>query len=220
MKLHHRPSKSQHAWAFASVAAGLALVACDPCADASNPSDDCMERDPKMFVTVEVQSALIGPGKFTRETWDADGTEISTETWSQLATVLAGANPYAAASALLINPVLAGTKAPDPFGTVRLDIGQAIGLPYAVADTSSNQEDTYAPTWPTPVAWRNVPLDRDIRLKVDLTDEDLFNPDPIGVAEITKSNLLDALAAGKVYQVPVADQTHNQLLFIGISVRQ
>jgi hypothetical protein len=214
-----RTQRGRGLGATLALLAATAFAACDPC-EGNSQALDCMERDPKNFVTVELQSALVGPGKVTRELWDADGSEVPTETWSQLATALAGANPYVAASALLVNPVLAGTKAPDPYGTARLDIGQGIGLTYQLADRSSNMEDTYRPAWPNPIVWFNVPLDQSLRLKVEVTDEDLVNDDSIGIAEITKAQLLDALASGKVYQVPVADQTDNQLLFLGISVRQ
>ena len=42
--------------------------------------------------------------------------------------------------------------------------------------------------------------------------------DPIGVAEINYEDVVAALESEQVYQVKVADQTDNQLLFVGISV--
>jgi hypothetical protein len=205
-----------------AAASAVALVGCDPC-DADDSSADCVaERmaDKGMTVTVELQSAVIAPGKLSREPWDADGTQIPTQTWSQLATALAGANPYVSVSALLINPVLAGTKAPDPYGTARLDVGQSIGTTLALGDRATNMEDTYTPTFSRPALWVKVPIDQNVRIKVDLNDEDLINDDAIGVAEVNSAQLKEALAAGKVYHVPVADQTNQQILFLGLSVRQ
>jgi hypothetical protein len=196
----------------------VAQVGCDPC-DLDEASAECQQQR-SMTVTVELQSALIGPGKLDHTSWDGNGEMVSTEIWSNLASALAGASPYTAAAGLLVNPVLAGTRAPDAMGTARLDIGQSVGQPLILADASSNIEDSYSPSWATPALWGNVPLDQNVRIKVDLTDEDLLNHDSIGVAEINSSHLVDALAAGKVYHVPVADQTNQQILFLGISVRQ
>jgi len=180
----------------------------------------CLPPDPKKFVTVQVISALVGPGTYSHELWDADGTEISTETWQKLAAALSATNPYLAASALLVNPVLAGTKAPDPIGTARLDIGQSIGTTYELANKSNNAEDTYLPVWPGIVAWQNVPIEESLRLQVKIDDEDLINHDPIGVAEITKKDLLGALLAIAVGCGAWGWFAHDQLLFVGISVRQ
>jgi hypothetical protein len=202
-----------------ATAGPLLTGCCDPCE--GHPDDPmCLPEDPKKFVTVQVIGALIGPGTYSHEPWDADGTQISTETWQKLAAALSSTNPYLAASALVVNPVLAGTKAPDPFGTARLDIGQGIGTTYELANNSNNPEDTYLPVWPGLAVWQHVPIEESLRLQVKIEDEDLINHDGIGVAEITKQDLLDALASGQTYQVPVARQTNDQLLFIGISVRQ
>ena len=57
-----------------------------------------------------------------------------------------------------------------------------------------------------------------MRLRVTVIDEDLWEDDPIGVAEINYDDVVAALEAGEVYQVKVAEQTQNQLLFVGISV--
>ncbi len=206
------------AWGVIGLWSSVGLLGCDPC-DVDATSPECTGVHP-VTVTVELQSALIGPGKLDRTAWDGDGTMVSTEVWSQLATALAGANPYAAAAALLVNPVLAGTKAPDPLGTARLDVGQGIGLTITLADPATNMEDTYATTWSWPAIWQKVPIDMPLRIRVSLTDEDLVNHDAIGVAELNNSHLRAALMAGQVYHVPVADQTNQQILFLGISVRQ
>jgi hypothetical protein len=202
-----------------AVLGGLSSFACEPC-DLDSNAEGCAEAGKPgvpRIATVELQGAVIGPGKVTRETWDASGEEIPTDVWSQLATALAGSNPYTAVAALLVNPVLAGTKAPDPFGTARLDVGPTIGMTVMLPE--ANMEDTYTPSWSS-VIWTGVPLDRDVRLKVDLTDEDLLNHDPIGSAEINTSHLLEALAARTAFHVPVANQSRDQLLFLKVSVRE
>jgi hypothetical protein len=45
-----------------------------------------------------------------------------------------------------------------------------------------------------------------------------FTRPPIGVAVINFQDIQKALEEQKIYQVPVADQTENQILFIGIEV--
>ena len=69
------------------------------------------------------------------------------------------------------------------------------------------------------VNWKNVPLGHGARAKLTLFDKDLTKSEPIGTAEITEQDMQAALAAGKVYQVRVDDQTNRQLLFIAISVQ-
>jgi hypothetical protein len=202
---------------------GAVSAGCDPCS-LNKSGSECTESMTMLMqgrvATVELQTAVIGPGKFNHDTWDAGGGEVPTEVWSQLGTALAGTNPYVAVAALLVNPVLAGTQAPDPYGTARLDVGPTIGTTINLATPDNNMENTYTPTWAPSTIWTGVPLDKDVRIKVDLTDEDLVDDDAIGVAEINTSQLLEALNAHAVYHVPVASQTHNQLLFIGISVRE
>ena len=49
-------------------------------------------------------------------------------------------------------------------------------------------------------------------------DKDIPSDELMGVCEINEQDLIAALLAQNVYQLNVAEQTKNQLLFLGISV--
>jgi len=203
---------------LAGILLSIPLIAgCEPC----DPGVDCGDADAvnPTIVTVEVSGAVIGPGKFNHTSWDASGGTIPDQVWTDLSTALVALDPFVAILPLLADPVLAGTMAPDPYGTVRLDVGATVGTVYPPAGPDTNMEDTYTPTFQS-IIWTGVPLDQDVRIRVDLTDEDILNADTIGVAEINSDDLRTALAAKKIYHVPVADQTNSQLLFVTISVRE
>lgn len=87
-----------------------------------------------------------------------------------------------------------------------------------LAQRSDAIQDTYTPIWPYGWYYTNVPIDSDVRITVQLWDEDLVDDDPIGTAQINASDLKAALAAQDKFEVRVDDQTDGQLLFIGISV--
>ena len=84
---------------------------------------------------------------------------------------------------------------------------------------TNNFEDTYTPIWPSPTpGWSQVPLISDLRFRFNLFDEDLVNDDPIGVAEVNYADVVAALKDGHIFQVELAAQTNNQLLFVAMSV--
>lgn len=172
------------------------------------------------YVNIDVVGALIGPALADGTEWDGTGT-IPSSIQSQFTDALTSLNPYAAVASIVGSAVLAGTEAPDPYGTAEISIGGTYVTSLRRSlypDSASNQEDTFAPIF-TNVGWQRVELEPGIRVRVTMFDEDLLNDDPIGVAEISASELQRALTEGVVTHVNVSGQTQNQLAFINISVR-
>jgi len=170
--------------------------------------------------TIEVVDAVISPGKFSHEVWDAFGT-VPTDVWTGLATALGAPEPFTAVMGLLDTQTALLPK-PDPFGAATLLSGFSAddGVDYPLATLDNNLQDTFTPTWPTPAHWDNVPLTPDLRVKVNLTDKDLSAHDPIGVVELNSQAIEAALAAGQPLHVKVSEQANAQILFVGILVQQ
>jgi hypothetical protein len=86
----------------------------------------------------------------------------------------------------------------------------------------SNDEDSYRPDFGQ--GWDFVPAGRALDVEVTLWDEDtiLDADDSIGIVNLNRDDIFDALRAGEVFQVPVWDQfppRQRSILFIGILVR-
>lgn len=174
--------------------------------------------------TVLVEDAVIGPGKEDGSPWDP-GFSIPAGVFSDLATALGAADPLAAALGVLAEPLLTqaidASQKPDVYGTIRLDVGAQVGTEYWLASRDQRTEDNFTPIFPGPVGFQHVPIDSDVRLRVLLADADLLDDDdPIDVAVINADDMKAALTSKKKYEVPVWNQTANQILFIGISVLQ
>ena len=107
------------------------------------------------------------------------------------------------------------TSSPPPTAPITPPSGASIRGARSASLDLSLVRDTYVPQWNVTV--RHLPLDCTARIRVTLRDKDMINDDPIGVAEINAAQVRLALAARDVYQVPVRDQTNDQILFIGIS---
>jgi hypothetical protein len=117
---------------------------------------------------------------------------------------------------------MSGLDKPEPFGIVDVAVnGQYIPKLEACLFRSCSKglERTYTPIFNLP-AYQNVPLEEGTRFKVTLYSKNRIvpKPSPIGVVVINSKDLQKALDAEKIYQVSVADQTQNQILFIGIEV--
>jgi hypothetical protein len=173
------------------------------------------------FATVLIEDALIGPGKVDRAPWD-EGNPIPPQVFTDLNTALLGANPFGSAVAVvgekLLTDALDATEKPDVYGTMRLDGFGKIGTEYWLATIDQQTKDSFTPAFPGPVGFQQVPIDADVRLRIHLLDADLVNDDEIGIAVINSADMQAALASQMKYEVPVWDQTSNQILFIGISV--
>lgn len=178
------------------------------------------------FVTVSLEDCVVGPGKADQNPWDPSITGASTippKVFSDLAVALGAIDPLAAVVGVLAGPTLnsaiTASQKPDVYGTVRLDVGGKIGIEYWLVERGQQMDDSYRPSFPSGSIYQHVPLDADVRIRFNLADADaLDDDDAIGIAVINSADLMAALAAQKKYEVKVADQTSDQLVFIGISV--
>lgn len=172
------------------------------------------------LVNVDIVGLVFGPSLSDGTYWDANEL-VPDSIRSDLNSALASVNPYVPVAELLTEAVLAGTKAPDPYGFAELAVDgeyqQSLAYNF-YPDRSSNQEDTYTPSI-SGGGWTSIPLDTGTRIRVTAFDEDLVNDDAAGIAEIGFPDLKAALDEGKVFHVNVSDQTQNRLLFVSVSVR-
>jgi hypothetical protein len=109
-----------------------------------------------------------------------------------------------------------GLAKPEPFGTADLFLAGTL-IDHVTLD-KPGQRETYTPAWEGPPMWSRVPLGKETRIRVHLIDRDLAFDDEIGTAELNSTDLTAAFLSAQVYHVRVAEQTNNQILFIGISV--
>ena len=163
-------------------------------------------------VTITLHSALIGPAKADGAAWDETGHVSPTEIFGAAGFAEASVTvPEAALAAIATNYVLGESSKPDSFGFADVFVGQA----HVRLDIPKNN-DNFAPTWNRSV--HHVRWTRSTRVTLTLTDSDTVSDDPIGTVHITFRDLQSALADGKVHNVPVGDQSHNQILFVAVSV--
>jgi hypothetical protein len=171
-------------------------------------------------VSIAIVNATVGPVKFGNKSWDCCA-KVPADMGVRVAKLLlATVAPQEELAALVAAPFLAGEAAPDPFGWADVAInGEYVPrLRHSFFPPGQCKRNTFTPIFPS-FEWRDIPLDAGTRIKVTLFDKDLVKNDDIGVAEINHADLVAALRAQKIYQVKVAEQTQNQLLFVGISVR-
>jgi hypothetical protein len=196
------------------LAAGCGSGSPDSQADASMASPDASPALPAK-VTILITSATIAPFKADRTEWDSAST-VSGDLAKELISALDGTDPFDAVISYLgstaVTTEVSGYDKPDPEGNAYLWANGAWGdgIPLAAI------QDTFTPSWND--GWQHVSLTPSLRVEVVLDDQDLVNNDPIGSVQLSYSDLVSALQAGKIYQVNVATQGQNQLLFVGISV--
>jgi hypothetical protein len=171
------------------------------------------------LVTVQIKDAIIAPGMSDGSDWDGIGN-VDPSVLRGVASALLESDPAAAVAVALTNPALDNVDKPDPYGSAQPTVYGVTYAPDALATRDQALPDTFQPIWPSTWLYKNIPIDTDVRIAVDLWDKDLVEDDTIGSAEIDSTDLKAALAAQKKYEVRVDDQTSGQLLFIGISVVQ
>jgi hypothetical protein len=173
-------------------------------------------------VTVQIVSATIGPSKFGGGKWHGFG-QVEQGLINKIAVGLAAeTGGFSLVLSALSTPALQNS-APDPWGWVEVAIDGEFMPPLKHAFYANSKEiirKTFTPSFQN-CEYTNVPLNEGTRFKVNLWNNHsiLGKDEPIGVAEINMKDLVTALEAQKIYQVQVADQTQNQLLFLGIEVR-
>jgi hypothetical protein len=168
---------------------------------------------PVGWVRVSIVSALIGPAKVDGTHWDGPGKQVDRATMSKLSSALVGVNAYAAAATIMADLAQTALDKPDPKGSAVLETAHGT---QTLALTMSFR-DTFTPQWAA-VTFDRVDLASDPRIRLTVNDHDAFQDDAIATVEIGRSAMEAAVRAGHIYQVPVADQSLNQLLFVGISV--
>jgi hypothetical protein len=166
------------------------------------------------LVRIELHDAIIGPSKANGMPWDGTGGRIAAELAQGVAAAMSVSNPYTAAAAALANLTAKGIEPPDVAGWADIDRGAGWADRVTLL---MNFRDSFNPSWGS-AAWDRVPWNHYVRLRIFLVDQDAMFDDPIGTIELGWRPLSEALASGKNYPVRVDDQTHGQVLFVGISV--
>jgi hypothetical protein len=157
---------------------------------------------------------LVGPGKVDGTQWDGPGGTVSAEGWQEVATALGASDPYAAVIGVLAGPTIQALEKPDCGGSVVLTSSAGTGTDFELV----KKQDTFTPQW-IGATWEHVPLDDSARIRATVVDRDLFVDDPMGVFEIHSGWIQTAIMNGKVWPVPVHDQTNKQILFALISAQ-
>jgi hypothetical protein len=168
------------------------------------------------LVTVEIVDAVIAPGKHDGTDWDGLGS-VDPSVSQAITVALVGPNPLADVLSALTNPALAAVDKPDPYGSAQLTVYGMITDWVALATSDDAVPNTFTPIWPYDWHYQNIPIDTDVRIRIDLWDKDLIDDDPIGSVVVNSNDLKAALAAQKKLEVQVSDQS-DQLLFVGINV--
>jgi hypothetical protein len=195
----------------------VAVVGCvvpEP-ADPGRPSGyptSVPEKVEPAFVRVSIIGALIAPSKTDGRTWDGPG-RVPIETTNKVVSALAAANPYAAVAGVVANLAMSTLDKPDPYGYAELlgpGLAGSVELPMSYIDTLT-------PSWQG-ADFIQVPLRSGARIRITLIDKDLSHDDPIGTVELSNRDLREALEAGNIVPVRVAEQSNSQILFINVSV--
>ncbi|MBX3157136.1 MAG: hypothetical protein KF773_14265 [Deltaproteobacteria bacterium] len=173
------------------------------------------------FAHVAIEGVVVALSKVDGTKWDGGG-KVSADLLGRFSAAAAKfgietAQPEIALAGvvgLLGSASLSFAEKPDTKGSAQLFVdGVRVGKPIAMRVA----EETFTPQWPGVLEWSRVPIDRDVRIRVVLVDQDTIVDDPIGTAIITSADLRKALAYGKVFPVAVADQTSNQVVAIKVS---
>jgi hypothetical protein len=170
------------------------------------------------FVRIMIQGALVNASKAGGRCWDVgcdEATNSKAAEQAALAMKAAGVltGGYAAAFQILAPLVVGAFSIPDTIGTAYVSSNTEVSEPQKLPAS----EDTLTPQWG--LVWDHVPFNSSTFVQLDLWDSDSFSADdPMGRPVINSTHLAAALDAAKTYQVPVGDQTNNQVLYVGIHV--
>jgi hypothetical protein len=179
--------------------------------------------NPPKYAHVSLLGVIVGPAKKDNTQWDGPG-KVPPEVFSDLSALLgtilkAAGKPGAAGVAKLASffasPAIASLAKPDVEGAVTVYLNGMLD-DRLVEFFLPKIQDSFTPDWPG-ADWDRVPI-AEARIRVQLTDSDPINDDPIGIVEIQSVDLINAAQAGNVYLVPVTEQSVNQVLFVKISV--
>lgn len=196
----------------------LAMLMLTGALGCGGPSDSPETQLPE-HVRVTMIGATIGVGTKDGKQWDGPG-QVPEALLSTVAGMLARKNPYVQIGSYLASLTIDLFEEPDPRGWAEVLNG---ATPVSRVILKPTEEDTLTPQWQDtqgqPPSLARVPLNAGTRIRVYLLDDDDPMPnDPIGECELRYQDLVEALEAQQVHHVNVAEQTNNQLLFVGIRV--
>ncbi|HSC88139.1 MAG TPA: hypothetical protein VLC09_12740, partial [Polyangiaceae bacterium] len=131
-----------------------------------------------------------------------------------VAEALGAPDAAVAVAEALAAPALEGLDRPDVVGqaTLRSSNGQLQARKF------KGTSDSLRPNLNPAPSWENVPFDSQLRLEVTVSDDDLLGTEPIGTFIVNAEALREAARKNEVYQLRLAEQTSNTLLFVGLIV--
>lgn len=195
-------------------------------ASGSQPAQPSQPR----YATIVIDGALLNAAKTDGRCWDYGCKDKESREAAKAAAKVAKAAivaatsvasasvaPYAAAFAVLA-PIAAKTMShPDAAGWAYLITNGAFSPPQEL----KVQPDTLTPAWN--LRFQHVILDPGTNIRLQLVDADPDIPgfngdDAMGRVNVTADDLAKAIQAGGSYNLHVAEQTDNQVLFVKLSV--
>lgn len=203
------PPPAVSPWNYPVMPAPPPPVAAQPAAPPAPPPVPTLPATIRLML----HGVTIAMGKIDGTTWDGPG-RIAPGQAERLALALGSSNPHAIVLGILGDPVNQALAKPEVIG--KAFCHSSAGSSPIVSLRA--QRDTFTPQFDGPPTWMSVPLNEQARLHVDLTDDDIAFPDPIGSFQINARDMLLALREQKVVHVRVDSQTNRQVLFAAISV--
>lgn len=170
------------------------------------------------LVNLTVEGFTLGPTKATGQKWDGLGGGQAQDAVLSIGKAFAATEPHLAVASVLAGPLLHGTDPPDPYGWIMISTGGGFkGVKY-FADRENAYQNSYIVGLQPAIFYPKARWNEGTKLKISITDRDLSDDDPIGVAVITNEQISLALEKnGVVHQVPVYEQTNRTILFVAIT---
>lgn len=193
------------------IAAAAMLVLGSGCRSSSGYPSNADYALPRS-VRLTLHGVTIAMGKYDGTAWDGPG-RIAPGQAQKLSIALGTPNPYAQVIAILSDPVNQALAKPEVLG--RAMLVRATGFDSSIALKAPR--DTFTPQFAGPPSWGGIPLDGTVRLSVELSDDDVLFPDPMGSFQLNTADLVYALRAQNIVNVRVDGQTNRQILFAAIS---
>jgi hypothetical protein len=175
-------------------------------------------------VSIQIVGLTLAPSRVDGTIWNAMGhSKVQPSVTAKIAKAMLATSPQGAAVevvSIVGGLAMTESKKPAPMGWVEVATKGEF-QPEFKKKFGNPRLNTLTPIINS-VSYKGIPYSQETRLKVTVYDYHAFKKylEPMGVAEINATDLYEALKAQKVYQVKVADQTQNQVLFVGIEVRK
>lgn len=202
--------------------------------DASPEEGDAPKKaaPPPMPAMIDIcmTSAVIAPTKADGSPWDPGSPKASAERVKEthdrfnFLAMLARKNPAVIATQLgliVSGPLFQAVTKPDVFGTLELaptgSWGGKLGRMLKLASKKRPVRE-FHPNFGTSTCFKAVPWHNELRLRVDLTDDDLAFDDKIATVVVPSADVARAFEFGKIMHVFVGDQDTLQLKFVALEV--